>query len=304
MNNLRRFSREIKLGLTGIVALAFLYYGISFLKGMNLFKASNVYYVSFEDAKGLTKSSPVYADGFGIGIVSDIAYDYNNPKNVTVEISVDKDMRIPAGSTASLETEMLGTIKLHILLANNPRQRLEYGDTIPGAIQGGLMDIASNLLPQVQNLLPKMDSILASVNALLADPSLTNILHNADHMTANLDRATAKLDKMLSSDFPEMVKNLNLASQNSVRLTADLDEKLNQLDIDGLMKQVNGTLNNVETLTAKLNSKDNTVGLLLNDPTLYNNLLETSANAASLLGDLQAHPKRYVHFSLFGKKDK
>lgn len=304
MNNLKRFSREIKLGLTGIVALAVLYYGISFLKGMNLFKSSNVYYVTFQDAKGLTKSSPVYADGFGIGIVSDISYDYSNPKNVTVEIAVDDELRIPAGSTASLETELLGTIKLHILLANNPRQRLEAGDTIPGTIQGGLMDAASGLLPQVEQLLPKMDSILASVNALLADPALANILHNTDHMTANLDKATAKLDRLLTSEFPEMVKNLNQASQNSVRLTADLDEKLNQLDIDGLMTKVNGTLNNVETLTTKLNSKDNTVGLLLNDPTLYNNLAETSANAASLLGDLQSHPKRYVHFSLFGKKDK
>lgn len=296
--------KEIILGFFGILTVAVLYYGINFLKGMNLFSSHNVYYVCFEDAGGLTKSSPVYADGYSVGIVNDIIYDYQKPKHVVVEISVDDNMRIPEGSYAQLEKEMLGTIKMHVMLANNPRQRVEPGDTIPGQVEAGLMSAASNMIPQVEKMLPKLDSILTQVNNLLADPALQNILHNTDRMTANLENTTAKLNRMMNTEIPALTQNLNEMSQNMNTLVKDMDCKMNQVDVEALMARVNGTLNNVETLTSKLNSKDNTVGLMLNDPTLYNNLSETSANAANLLGDLKAHPKRYVHFSIFGKKDK
>lgn len=299
-----KHSKEVILGIVGILTIAVLYYGISFLKGMNLFTNQNIYYVCFEDAGGLTKSSPVYADGYSIGIVNDITYDYQRPKHVVVEISVDHNMRIPAGSYAELEKEMLGTIKMHLMLANNPRQRVEAGDTIPGQTEAGLMAAASNMIPQVEQMLPKLDSILTQVNNLLADPALQNILHNTDRMTANLENSTAKLNRMMNTEIPALTQNLNAMSQNINTMVKDLDSKMNQVDVEALMARVNCTLNNVESLTSKLNSKDNTVGLLLNDPTLYNNLSETTANAASLMGDLKAHPKRYVHFSIFGKKDK
>ena len=301
---MRQHTKELKLGIAGILTLVCLYYGISFLKGNNPFKSRNVYYVTFQNAGGLPTSSPVYADGYSIGTVSDVIYNYQVPGHVVVEISVDRDMRIPKGSSAALESDMLGSIKLNLLLANNPRERLEVGDTIVGTMNAGLMSAAAGLLPEVEQLLPKLDSILARVNALLADPALDHILHNMDNVTANLDKASGKIDKLLANDIPALTQKLNVVAQNTESLTASLDEKSKQLDVDGLMKRVNATLANVENLTNKLNSKDNTVGLLLNDPTLYNNLTETTANAASLLEDLQGHPKRYVHFSLFGKKDK
>lgn len=297
-------SKEIILGLLGLATVAVLYYGISFLKGKNLFSTQKIYYVSFENAGGLTKSSPVYADGYSVGIVNDIVYNYQSQKNVVVEISLDDDMRIPVGTQASLEKEMLGTIKMHLLLANNPRHRVEPGDTIKGFVDSGLMGTAEKILPQFEKLLPKLDSILASVNSLLSDPALQNILHNTDHMTTNLNKASAKLDHLLGVEIPEFTKNIYVMSQHVNTMVDDLDHKINQIDVNALMDRVNTTLSNVETVTNKLNNKDNTVGLLLNDPTLYNNLTETSANASNLLKDLQTYPKRYVHFSLFGRKDR
>lgn len=301
---MKLFSKEVKIGLAGIAAIVVLFYGINFLKGINLFKSSNLYYVEFEDVCGLTNSSPVFADGYSIGIVRNIQYDYTRPKHVVVTVEVDKDMRIPAGSEASLETEMLGTVKMNLLLANNPRQRMEPGDTLKGFIDGGLMGVAADMVPKFEKLLPKMDSILTSLNALLADPALAQTLHNTEVLTANLSSTTAKLDRMMSKEIPTLTRNLNQVCENAQALTTHMDEKLVQLDVEGTMKRVDQTLANVEMLTQKLNSKDNTVGLLLNDPSLYNNLTATTANAASLLEDLKAHPKRYVHFSLFGKKDK
>ena len=158
---MKRFSKEIALGLAGILTIGILYYGISFLKGLNLFTTNNVYYVAFQDIGGLSKSSPVYADGFSIGVVSDINYDYRKG-GVFVQIDIDKNLRIPAGSKAELEKEVLGTIKLHILLANNPREKVHPGDTIPGVSASGLLQSVDDVIPKLENLLPKMDSILIS----------------------------------------------------------------------------------------------------------------------------------------------
>lgn len=300
---MRFVSKEAKIGAAGIVAIVLLYYGISFLKGINLFSSQNRYYVEFANICQLTQSSPVYADGYSIGLVRDIVYNYNNPGHVVVAIDVDPELRIPAGSTATLETEMLGTVKMNILLANNPKQRLEPGDTIAGGVTSGLMDAAANMLPAIEKMLPKLDSILNAVNTLVNDPALANTLHHTEQMTSNLNSTTAKLDKVMNS-LPELTSNLNTVCLNAQSLTAHMDEKIQQLDVEGTMAKINTTLANVEQMTNKINSKEGSIGLLMNDTELYNNLNLTMANAASLLGDFKEHPKRYVHFSVFGKKDK
>lgn len=300
---MKGFTREAKIGLAGVVAIVLLYYGISFLKGINLLSSQNRYYVEFSNVCQLTQSSPVYADGYNIGIVRDIAYNYKNPGHVVVAIDVDPEMRIPAGSSASLETEMLGTVKMNLLLANNPRQRVEPGDTIKGDVTSGLMDAAAGMLPNIEKMLPKLDSILTAINTLMNDPALANTLHNTEQMTSNLNNTTAKLDKMMNT-LPELTNNINQVCLNAQNLTAHLDEKLQGLDVEGTMLKINTTLANVEQMTNKMNSKEGTMGLLLNDAELYNNLNLTMSNAANLLGDFKAHPKRYVHFSVFGKKDK
>ncbi|MCF0159480.1 MAG: MCE family protein [Bacteroidaceae bacterium] len=300
---MKRFTKEAKIGLAGVVSILILYYGIAFLKGFDLFSSQSRYFVEFANISQLTKSSPVYADGYSIGIVRDIAYNFEKPGHVVVAIDVDSDLRIPAGSTAHLETEMLGTVKMNLLLANNPRQRMEPGDTLTGEVNAGLMTQAADMLPAIEKMIPKLDSILTAVNALVNDPALANTLHNTEQMTGNLNRTSAKLDKMMNT-LPELTNNLNQVCQNAQNLTAHLDEKVQQLDVAGTMQRINTTLANVEEMTEKINNGQGTIGLLLNDTELYTNLNRTMGNAADLLSDFKSHPKRYVHFSLFGKKDK
>lgn len=296
----RYITKEIKIAVTGIIAVAMLFFGIKFLKGINMFKASNYYYVAYEDIGGLSVSSPVYADGYNIGIVRSIHYDYNNPGHVNVEIEVDKDLRIPKGSEAELVSEMLGTVKMNLLLANNPRERVAVGDTIPGHTNGGLMTEAGKLVPAMQAMLPKLDSIMISLNALLADPALAATLHNTQQITANLAVTTGELNKMMKSDLPELTGKLNRIGDNFISIS----DNLSRTDYHAMLQKVDSTLTNTRLLTWKLTQKDNTLGLLLNDSSLYHNLNATTFNAAALLEDLKAHPKRYVHFSLFGRKDK
>lgn len=292
--------KEVKIGFIGIIALGLLIFGLNYLRGISMLKSSQSYYVKFTNINGLPTSSPVFANGYKIGIVRDIQYNYKELGSVTVEIELDKEMRIPVGSYGELVTEMLGTVKMNLLLDLNSSSYLQPGDTIEGIANNGLMGVAETMVPKVEQLLPKMDSILSSLNKLLTDPALTATLHNAEKVTANLNTTTTELNKLMKNDLPKITGNLMAISENVNTITHNLKD----VDYATTMKRIDSTLYNVHLLTNKLNNKDNTIGLLFNDPTLYQNLSTTTANAALLLEDLKAHPKRYVHFSIFGKKEK
>ena len=293
--------KEFKIGLAGIVALVILFCGIKYLKGINMFKPESYYLVEFENVNGLPESSPVFANGFKVGIVRDIRYNYEKPGHVLVGIEMDQEMKIPQGSRAELVTEMLGPVKMNLLLDLQSNPYYKEGDTIPGSANNGIMGAAEkDLLPKLQQMMPKMDSILASLNKLLADPALAQTLHNAEQLTSSLNETSRQLNKLMSTDVPQLTENVNVITAN-LRTVSD---NLKDVDYASTIAKVDSTLANVRLLTDKLNRKDNTLGLLMNDSSLYQNLNATSANAASLLEDLKAHPKRYVHFSLFGKKDK
>lgn len=292
--------KEVKIGLIGIIAITMLIFGINYLKGARMFQPSSYYYVEYTNINGLAISSPVFASGYKIGLVRDIQYNHAKPGHVVVEVELDNDMDIPTGSKGELVTEMLGTIKMNLILDLESKSYCQPGDTLPGVVNNGLMGVAEGIMPKVEQLMPKMDSILHSLNQLLAHPALTATLENAERLTANLDETTLQLNQLMKKDLPTLTNRMVTIADNFVIIS----ENLKGIDYAETFHKIDSTLYNVQVLTNKLNSKDNTVGLLFNDPTLYNNLSTTTANAASLLEDLKAHPKRYVHFSLFGKKDK
>lgn len=297
---MKYITKEVRIGIAGIVALCVLVYGINWLKGIQMFHPSTYFYAKFNNVNGLTKSSPVFADGVRVGIVRDIYYDYSKPGNVIVEVELDTELRIPKGSTAELVSELMGGVRMNILLANNPREKYAIGDTIPGTLNNGMMENVAKLMPKVEQMLPKLDSILTSLNNTLNDESIPATLHSMETITANLAVVSTQMRGFMSKDVPQLTGKLNTIGDNFVTVS----NNLKGIDYAATFKQIDETLANVKFLTEKLNSKDNTLGLLFNDPSLYNNLNATSVNAASLLEDLKAHPKRYVHFSLFGKKDK
>lgn len=297
------FTKEVKIALVAIVGVIILFAGMTFLKGLNIFESGAKYYIHFSNINGLSSSAPIYADGYKIGTVKSITYDYNNSKDIVVEAEVDKNMRIPKGSTAEIVTDLMGNIQINILLANNPRERIMPGEAIQGAINGGAMDQIKGMIPSVEKMMPKLDSILTSLNLILADPSIRSTLHNAEAVTNNLTTTTIQLNKLmatLNKSVPGMVNKANGVLDNTQVLTG----KLAEVDVEGTMQQVNTTLANVKAFTDKLNNNQSTLGLLMNDASLYNNLNSTVRSADSLVTDLKAHPKRYVHFSLFGRKDK
>ena len=298
-----KFSKEIRIALVAIAGIAVLYFGLQFLKGMTLFSSDNRYFVKFQDVSGLSVASPIFANGYRVGVVEEIVFNYNNTGEIIATIGVNQELNVPKGSRAEISTDLMGNVKVLLTLGNVADGVVAPGDTIYGGQQVGAMGKAADMIPTIQQMLPKLDSILASVNTLLADPAIASSLHNVDQITANLTRTSNDLNQLtaqLNRQMPQMLKNADGVLANTNQLT----KNLNDLDIAATMSSVNNTLHNVEQMTAKLNSKEGTLGLLMRDPGLYNNLNATMMHADSLMIDLKQNPKRYVHFSVFGKKNK
>ena len=247
------FTKEVKIALIALVGIVVLFYGLQFLKGLNVFSSDSSYYVAFDDVSGLSSSSPVYANGYRVGVVKSLSYDYNPQGKIIAELGLDNNMRVPQGSHAELASDLLGNIKINLVLSDDPIHMLSKGDTISGK-------------------------------------------------TGNLNATSAELKTLsasLNREMPAMMQKTNGVLDNTQQLTGNLAA----IDIAEMTEKVNKTLANVEQMTQKLNSNEGTLGLLMRDATLYHNLSSTAASADSLLIDLKEHPKRYVHFSIFGRKD-
>ena len=297
------FTKEVKIALVAIVGIVVLFYGLQFLKGLTLFSNDDTYYVAFSDVSGVSSSTPVYANGYKVGVVKAIDYDYSPNGIIVAEIGLDKRMHLPVGSHAEIDSDLLGNIKINLALGDNPLQLLAKGDTISGGKQEGMMGKVADMIPAIEAMMPKLDSILANLNVLLADPALANTLHHVEGMTGNLETTSRELKTLsvsLNRDVPAMMQKAGGVLDNTQQLTSNLAA----VDVAAMTASVNQTLANVNEMTRKLNSNEGSLGLLMRDASLYNHLSQTAADADSLLIDLKSHPKRYVHFSVFGRKDK
>lgn len=293
---MKRMTKEFKIGLAAVFSFAMLYVGINYLKGINLFKPANFYYVKCTNVKDLTISSPVFVDGFKVGLVRAITYDYDTIGNITVEISLDKGMKINKGSYILVEKTLLSGSEMHLYLNKYVTEYLSPGSNVEGRLGDDIMSsVEEQLLPQISQMLPRIDSLLQGLQAVVNNPALIESLNHVEKTTRNLELSTLQLNRMLNGTVPLILSDVKT-------ITGDLtvtSSQLKSLDLQTTINRTNQTLLNVQLATQKLNSTDNSLGLLLNDTLLYRNLTNTTDNASKLLIDLKQNPKRYVHFSIF-----
>lgn len=293
-----KISKEVKIGMAFVIAIFILYYGISFLKGINLFRPSNSYMVVFDDVAGLTQATPVTLNGYPIGLVSSMKLDTEHGNRIITYLDMNKGVQLPKGSKMILDVSMLGSATIIVKESDNKTEFISPSDTIIGIRNKGMLDAAGGMIPQIQNLMPKIDSILTGINVLVNNPALSQSLSDVNQITGDLAKTTKQLNVMmaaLNKDVPTITGKLSQASTDF----ATMSKQFNQIDLASTYKSVDATVKSLENLSAKMNSKDGSIGLLLNDRQLYDSIVNTMSNASLLLKDVKENPSRYINVKVF-----
>lgn len=318
-----KISNEAKVGALSVIAIALFIVGFNFLKGKSLFKTGNYLFAKYSNAKGIMVSNGVFINGFKVGSVYEIDNADADLKELIVTIKLNDNYNIPKNSIASIKESTLGSPSVEITMGNGTNF-LHTGDTIFTAQSESMFgSIANKLAPvgaQVQTTFHTLDSVLNNVNTLLDNSSKNNIKQSIDNInkaTASLLASSASIQAMLNAqsgaialtmgNLNSFTKNLADNNQKVSKTMSNVEkttENLAKSDIDGTVASLKKSIDNLNSMLEKMASKDGTLGLLMNDKALYNNLTNTVRSTNILIDDLKTHPKRYINISVFGKKDK
>lgn len=305
---MKRLPKTFVIGLCVIIALLVVIFGINYLKGINMFKAANYYYASYTNVAGLTQSAPVTINGYKVGLVRDIQYEYDNPGHIKVELSLDKELKLTKGTSAILVTDMLGTSSIELVMGPG-KEFIEIGSELQGKGAPGLMEnVTADLLPGITAMLPKIDSLLTALTAVAANPAIGTSIEHLNGTMTNLETASAQLNTLMRS-MPSIVKdagvtmtNVRSMSGNLSTISNDLTSvsaQLRNMPLDATMQNVMQASKSLNEILANLNNPNSSMGQLLNDKKLYDNLSNASASLDSLLIDVRKNPKRYISIKLF-----
>lgn len=293
-----KITKEVKIGLAFIVALFVLYFGINFLKGLNIFKPSNSYTVEFNNVSGILIADAVTINGLKVGQVFDLRLNPDDPKTALVDIHLGKGIKIPVGSKVLHDAGMISNSTLIIEPAEGVTEYYKESDLIKGEKKSGLTDVAARVVPKVEDLIPKLDSILHSIQLLAADPALKQTLTNVSVLSGELANSTRQVNSLLTT----LNKDLPAISQNLVATTGNIEQlsyQVKGIDLVSTFNKLDTTMSNVQYLSTKLKSPDNSLGLLLNDRKMYDEINGTLENASLLLEDVKLNPSKYVNVKVF-----
>lgn len=288
--------KEVQIGLLAILAIALAYVGINFLKGIEIFKKSTTYYAHFDNLSSVTVATPVLVSGFKVGTVRSVSFDYARGYGATVELSLDPHVRITPESQVRIKVNPLSGSELVLRIEPHGARFLAEGDTIPSiSPEGDLLSVATDkILPAVANMMPTITATLERLNALMNDKNIDSTLlglnlasQQLHSMVAGLNQTTRRLDPVISN-VGQVTSNL-----------ATFSGQLSSMHLDSLMLSLQSTTAQLQQVSMQLRSKDNTAGLLLNDPALYLRLDSLVRSADVLMRDLKENPKRYVRLSIF-----
>ncbi|MDE6194545.1 MAG: MlaD family protein [Muribaculaceae bacterium] len=294
------FNKEFAIGLSVIVAILILIFGIDYLKGINLFRPANYYVAYYDNVDELTVSSPVLINGYKVGQVREVNFNYKKPGKVEVVMALDKNLQLPEGTVADLGTTLLSGARIELTMGTGSAM-IPTGGEVAAGIKGGLMSSVQDMMPAVTGVLPKVDSLLYNLNLLVADPALTASIQRLDGITDNLLSTTQGLSSTMNRQVP-------MLADNTVKITSSLDTivgnlgqlsyQLKTLPIDATVDNVNQLTANLSQFSRQLNDKNSSLGLLTSDPELYNRITQVSADIDSLLVDIKKNPKRYISIKL------
>lgn len=315
-----KYAREIKVGALATLCLFLLFFGFNFLKGLNIFSPTNSFHGLYSDLHGLEEQAAVYIRGHKVGQVVRISYDFTRDSAFTVDISINKDIALPQGTRMALIADgLLGGMAIELQLpscsdSGHTAERsysengltgeaglIEKGSFLPTTYVPGLMEsLQGELLAHVDDAIQNVDSLVAELRGQVEGGHLKNTLSNADRISGDLANVSTDLKRMMNKQVPTIVNNADTAIANLNTIVSDLKKA----DLAATVARVDTAVDGVNGLIADVRSQEGTLGQLIYNKSLYDHIDATVISADSLLVDLKAHPKRYVHFSVFGKKDK
>lgn len=311
-----KISNETKVGILTITALTILILGFNFLKGKDLFKKNKKIYAVFNDLGGLSKSNEVKINGYVIGSVYAINKKDNDLSGFVATINLSEEVNIPVNSKAIITSPLVGSYYINIEKGDSTVY-LNIGDTLGSKKDIGILDdVKAQLTPtltKVRNTLDSLNTVFGKVNGLID----SEVKNNLQQTMANLNRASSALNGLLDNQTGALAKTLNNAEafSNSLKSNADdikatvanakkATEKFAAIEIQPTIDNLNETVTQMKSLVAKIQSRDGSLGALINDKSLYKKLNDAILSAEILLDDVRKNPKRYVNISVFGRKDK
>jgi len=308
-----KLNKEIKVGLIAIAIIAATIWGYSFLKGKNLLSTNDTFYAVYDNIDGLEEASPVLISGFKIGLVESIKIHKQDLNKIVVKFSIEEKINVPKNTEAIIYPASLIAGKAIKLNFSNSKEFHVSGDTVIGILEEDMISsLSTELLPvknKIERLVVSMDSVLTIFDNERREDlktSLDNINKITSDLEKILDTKNSKLASILNNveSISSNLKNNNEQITNILENFSNISDSLEQANIKSTLLNANKTLAEFSSISAKINNGEGTIGMLINNDSLYNNLNSLAADMDSLIIDLNENPNRYVHFSLFGKKDK
>lgn len=311
-----KFKTEAKIGIIVLSTIALVIWGINFLKGRNVIKRSDVYYALFDDVAGLKMSESVTISGFKVGMINSIEFMDGRLDQLVVGLIINSTYEIPRNSVAQIyNNDILGG-KVIRIIPSNEKEFCHYGDTLPGIVDADMISkIQAQINPLIvttNNAIMGIDTLITSVNQIL-DPLTQKKLQAA---IVNLETTTASISKQLSPGgkldmtftslqaFTLMLENNKEILGNAFANLENITDSIANSNLTQTISNINATFAQSQMMLSKINNGEGSIGLLATNDSLYNNLVTASGNLSVLLEDMKQNPKSYIHFSIFGKKEK
>jgi len=285
-----KIGNEFRIGLWTIISIVVLVFGVKYLKGQ--LHTTTTYYMLSSNVDGLAESSHVELDGYRVGIVRAIDYDYNR-RLVVVELNIDPDLKIPADTRALIDGDLLNASTIRLQLGTDSRI-LHWGDTLQGGgMKPGMIDQAGPMLTDVSRLMPKIDSLLSGMNRIVNDSKVHETLLEVNGLTRQLQQTLNQLNRQL----PQILTQANHATANLDTLSSQLKEA----EIARVVANANSAILHADSLIVSLSSAQGTASQLLHSTELHDQLTATIANVDSLVNDIKEHPTKYINVKVFGR---
>lgn len=290
-----KISNEFKIGFWAIIALATLFVGVNYLKGINTLKQGQFYTLACDKVEGLAVSSHIKLHGLKVGMVRSLNYDAKRDL-VMVDLNLyDSDMRIPVDSKLYIQPDLLGTSNVVLEMGESTTYYQPWDTIYAPATEAGLLDKADPIISQISELMPKIDTLVSGINVLVNESKLHESLLEVNTMTTHLNQTVNQLNRLLRNDVPAMMGSVSHAAANIDTISTQLKEA----EIQTLLANADNTLKEVNQLLKKLQSGDGTAGQLLNSTQLHDELNRTVSDIDSLVNDIKQNPKKYIHIKVF-----